>query len=145
VPLPEQLDASLSVALSDAAERVKQANTVEMSQKEALEKAKDPVYQIQMEDIRIKREKLALEEEKLNWQKLKDADQSLLEREKLQSATQNVVIQEVAKAEGQKMMAETQGKESDKRIFHETIQKGQDRAHQMNQTAMQARSKGAIK
>lgn len=119
VPLPPELDASLSVAVSEAADRVKQANTVEMSQKEAMEKAKDPVLQIQLAELKVKQEKLALEEEKLNWQKLKDADQSLLEREKLATTTQNVVIQEIAKVEGQQMLSETQSKEAEKQRDHD--------------------------
>lgn len=119
VPLPPEVDASLSVAVSQAAERVKQANTVEMSKKQALEKAQDPVFQIQLEELRIKKEKVELEEEKLAWQKLKDADQSVLEREKLNKSTQNIAIQEIAKLEGNKMMAETKAEEGEKTREHD--------------------------
>lgn len=105
-PIPPEADRGLSLAVAKAAQHVQQANSVEMSQKKALEQAKDPVLQIQMADLAIKKQGSDLDKAKFEWSKLKDADNSAIERAKLSQDAAKTAISTVGQLVGQKEIAE---------------------------------------
>ena len=117
--LPPEMESALAMAVAKAAEKVKELNTAEKARELALEQAKDPMLQVQLADLEVKRDKLELERQKFEWTKLTDVDDSELAREKIQSDGALKIMQTEAQLEGQKMVQESQAKQSEAQRKHD--------------------------
>lgn len=137
-PIPPELESGLSLAIASAAEKVKELNAYEQSKKQAMEAAKDPVYQIQLAELGVKKEKLELDVQKLEWQKVKDADAHAIEREKMGVQVAQTQMQIVADLEGKEMEAEARKEEAE--ANREMAKQGQDQKmrHEMGKEYFKA-------
>lgn len=85
-PLPEDVERDLAPVIAKAAEKLLNRNQQEMAQQEAQQKAQDPVVQMQMEELRLKKERLeremSLEERKLQLQEKIKSIELQIERER---------------------------------------------------------------
>jgi hypothetical protein len=126
--LPEDIEVQLSKLTADAASRLLQKSQVEVQQKEAQQKAQDPVVQAQMQELEIQKGELQRKMQKDQVDATLKASQQMLEAERLKSQERIAGMNAGIKAASLKDKANLDREEATTRFRLEGVRLGSDLA-----------------
>ena len=117
IPLPApdeelqpEMELEISRMMAMAAQKLLQKDTAEAQQQQAQQAAQDPVVQMQMQELQIKKEEVDLKKAKLQVDAADKADRLDVERERIEAQKEIAAMQVAANAAAQKekMQRQTQ-------------------------------------
>lgn len=136
--MDEETELQISRLAAAAAQKVLQQGQAKAAQQAAQQAAQDPVMQMQLKELEIKKQEVAIKEKKLAIDAATDVDKLKLERERLESQERIAGLNAGAKVATAKETLSSKEKLEGLRIGVEVAKEASQQAHQSNMTAQQA-------
>lgn len=122
-PLPGDIESLLSIAVAEAAKRLLAKNQQEAAAQEAQAKAQDPVVQMQIEEVKIKKQDVAqkpqIEQMRVQADLQKAAEREKTERERIRSNER--LAEEAAIDKNEQFLAELKQRDREQAATNEKI------------------------
>ena len=138
--MDEETELQISRLAAAAAQKVLQQGQAKAAQQAAQQAAQDPVMQMQLKELEIKKQEVAIKEKKLAIDAATDVDKLKLERERLESQERIAGLNAGAKVATAKETLSSKEKLEGLRIGVEVAKEASQQAHQSNMTAQQAQT-----
>ena len=114
--IPEEMEVEVSRMMAMAASKLLQKDTAEAQQKQAQQAAQDPIVQMQMQELALKKEEVDLKKAKLQVEAADKADRLELEKERIEAQKEIAGMQVGAKSAKDKAELEARQEEAGTRM-----------------------------
>lgn len=114
--IPEEMEVEVSRMMAMAASKLLQKDTAEAQQQQAQQAAQDPIVQMQMQELALKKEEVDLKKAKLQVEAADKADRLDIERERIEAQKEIAGMQVGAKSAKDKADLEARQEEAGTRM-----------------------------
>ena len=114
--IPEEMEVEVSRMMAMAASKLLQKDTAEAQQKQAQQAAQDPIVQMQMQELALKKEEVDLKKVKLQVEAADKADRLELEKERIEAQKEIAGMQVGAKSAKDRAELEARQEEAGTRM-----------------------------
>jgi hypothetical protein len=134
-PMDEETELQISRLAAAAAQKVLQQGQAKAAQQAAQQAAQDPVMQMQLQELELKKQEVTIKEKKMAIDAATEADKLKLERERLESQERIAGLNVGAKVSTAKETLSSKEKIEGLRIGVDVAREASQQAHQTNQAA----------
>ena len=138
IGIPPEIEVRISQLAAKAANTLLQRDTQEMQAKQAQQAQQDPIVQMQMQELQLKAQEVAIKQKKIAADAAGKADQIEIEKARIQAQKEIAAMQVGAKAQKDQM-------DNESKQHLEGMRIGVDIAKTKDQMRMQQASKGKTK